>query len=192
MAAPEPESGLDPGTGQVRWIGHGEREVHRSRWLTLSAAQVELPDGSFVDHHFIRTPSAAIVVAVDEDDRVLMMWRHRFVADLWGWELPGGLVDEGEDPALTAARELEEETGYRAGRVEPLLTYQPMAGMVDAPHHVYLGRDVHRVGKPVDANEAGRTQWMTSGECARIVHGGRTLTSGTAVGLLSYLTRTTS
>ena len=58
------------------------------------------------------------VVILDDRDQVLMLWRHRFVPDRWGWELPGGLVDEGEEPAAAANRELAEETGYRAGRLE--------------------------------------------------------------------------
>jgi 8-oxo-dGTP pyrophosphatase MutT (NUDIX family) len=59
------------------------------------------------------------------------------VQDKWGWELPGGLIDEGEEPSATAVRELEEETGYRAGRVEHLVTFQPMVGMVDSEHFVF-------------------------------------------------------
>ncbi|WP_313047547.1 NUDIX domain-containing protein [Nonomuraea jabiensis] len=50
------------------------------------------------------------------------MWRHRFVFDRWGWELPGGLVEAGEDPMVTAAREVEEETGYRPKNVERLVS----------------------------------------------------------------------
>src|SRR6266496_648169 len=87
---------------------------------------------------------AAMMVLVDEQDRVLLLWRHRFVQDKWGWELPGGLIDEGEEPSETAVRELEEETGYRAGRVEHLITFQPMVGMVDSEHVVFTGRDPER------------------------------------------------
>ena len=55
----------------------------------------------------------AIAVIVDERDRVLMLWRYRFVTDQWGYELLGGLVEEGEGSAATAAREAEEESGWR-------------------------------------------------------------------------------
>jgi 8-oxo-dGDP phosphatase len=51
------------------------------------------------------------VVFNDVDDAILMSWRHRFVPDVWNWGLPGGIVDEGEEPAQTAAREIVEETG---------------------------------------------------------------------------------
>jgi integrase len=52
-------------------------------------------------------PTAAVTAVLNDDlTRVLLMWRHRFVPDLWNWELPGGLVDEGEEPAQTAAREV--------------------------------------------------------------------------------------
>jgi 8-oxo-dGTP pyrophosphatase MutT (NUDIX family) len=64
---------------------------------------VELPDGERFWHHMVRLHRAAMMVLLDDQDRALLLWRHRFVQDLWGWELPGGLIDEGEEPAETAA-----------------------------------------------------------------------------------------
>lgn len=172
---------------QVRWLGRGERVVHDSRFLTVSVADVELPGGETVEHHFVRAPGAAIIVVQDERQRILMMYRHRFVSDLWGWELPGGLVDDREDPAVTAAREAEEETGYRPRNVRHLLTYQPMAGMVDSPHHIYLADGADLVGGPTECTEAQETRWMPLDEAAELLRSGRTVTSGTAIGLLAVL-----
>lgn len=97
---------------------------------------------------------------LDDEERVLMLWRHRFVPDRWGWELPGGLVDDGEAAAVAANRELAEETGYRAERVEHLVSFQPMPGTVDAEHHVYVGRNPRRIGDPTDPAEAARVEWV--------------------------------
>jgi 8-oxo-dGTP pyrophosphatase MutT (NUDIX family) len=55
----------------------------------------------------------ATTVGVDDQDRVLLMWRHRFIVDRWVWKLTGGYVDQAEDAAAAAAREVEEETGWR-------------------------------------------------------------------------------
>ena len=60
----------------------------------------------------------------------------------------------------TAVRELEEETGYRAGRVEHLITFQPMVGMVDSEHVVFTGRDPEKVAEPTEANEIERMEWV--------------------------------
>ena len=129
--------------------------IYDNPWVWLGQVDVELPDGERFWHHVVRLHRAAMMVLVDEQDRVLMLWRHRFVQDRWGWELPGGLIDEGEEPAETAVRELEEETGYRAGRVEHLITFQPMVGMVDSEHVVFIGRDPEKVAEPTEANEIG-------------------------------------
>ena len=64
-------------------------------------------DGVRFEQYVLRMPKAAIVVVLNEADEVLMMWRHRFIIDRWVWELPGGYIDPDEDPALTAAREVE-------------------------------------------------------------------------------------
>jgi 8-oxo-dGTP pyrophosphatase MutT (NUDIX family) len=118
-----------------------------------------------------------------------MTWRHRFATDEWGWELPGGIVEPGEDAASTARREVEEETGWRPGPLEHLTSFQPMPGMVDTPHEVYLGRGAELVGDPTDTEEAARIEWVPLGQILDMVKSGSILGSGSLVGLLYVLAR---
>ena len=90
----------------MRWTVHSERVVHDTPWVRLRALDVEQPDGTRTDYHVVRLRDVAVTAAVDGERRVLMMWRHRFVTDTWAWELPMGLVEDGERPARAAAREL--------------------------------------------------------------------------------------
>src|SRR6202051_1545924 len=132
------------GAGRARGRTSGGGGFIDTPWVWLGQVDVELPDGERFWHHVVRLHRAAMMVLLDEQDRVLLLWRHRFVQG-GGWELPGGLIDEGEEAAETAARELEEETGYRAGRVEHLITFQPMVGMVDSEQVVFTGRGPEKV-----------------------------------------------
>jgi 8-oxo-dGTP pyrophosphatase MutT (NUDIX family) len=65
------------------------------------------------EYHVVHLGRIAVALIVDDQDRALMSWRYRFVTDQWGFELLGGMVDAGEDAAGTAAREAEEESGWR-------------------------------------------------------------------------------
>lgn len=117
-----------------RWIVHGERVVDENRHIRLSVADVELPNGVRFEQYVIRLPRCAMTLVLDEPgERILLIWRHRFILDRWDWEIPGGYVDAGEDGAVAAAREVEEETGWRPRNVKFLLTYQPAVGSADAP-----------------------------------------------------------
>jgi len=169
--------------GRNQWRTFGERTIYDNPWVWLGQIDVELPGGERFWHHVIRLHRAAIVVLVDDQDRVLMMWRHRFVQDKWGWELPGGLIDEGEEPQETAIRELEEETGYRAGRIEHLVTYQPMVGMVDSEHVIFIARDPVKVAEPVEATESDRIEWIPLASVPDLIREGKIWNSGNLVGL---------
>ena len=175
--------------GPSRWRTFGERTIYDNPWVWLGQIDVELPDGERFWHHVVRLHRAAMMVLVDEQDRVLMLWRHRFVQDRWGWELPGGLIDEGEEPAETAVRELEEETGYRAGRVEHLVRFQPMVGMVDSEHLVFVGRQPEKVAEPVEVNEVERMEWVPLESVPGLISAGDIWNSGTMVGLLRLLAK---
>lgn len=171
----------------TEWKTYGERSVYENPWVTVGLVDVELPDGQRFEHHVVRLPTAAVAVVLDDRGRVLLMWRHRFVSDVWNWELPGGLVDGGETPAETIAREIEEETGYRAGRIEHAVTYQPMIGMVDSPHHVFVARDVTQVGAPTETTEMQRMEWIPLKDVPALIAAGDIANSGTLVGLLHVL-----
>jgi hypothetical protein len=113
----------------LRWQVCGERTLYEKRpWVSLN------------EHHVIRLFPAAIGIVVDDEDRVLMLWRHRFVFDEWGWEVPGGIVDDGEDEAVAVARQVGEETGWRLNEMRPVISYQPMIGMVDSLHALFYAK----------------------------------------------------
>ncbi|MFV2108129.1 NUDIX hydrolase [Micromonospora sp. LOL_015] len=128
------------------WTIHDERVIDDTRRAVLSIADVELPDGVRFEQYVLRSPSAAMVIVLDDADRVLMMWRHRFIIDRWVWELPGGYLDHDEDPVVCAAREVEEETGWRPRSMEPLLGFQPMVGTIDQQDIIYLSRGADPTG----------------------------------------------
>ena len=149
---------------------------------------MELAGGERVWHHVVRLHRVALLALVDEQGRVLLVRRHRVVPDRWGWEVPGGPVDEGEEPAEAAARELEDSAGYRAGRVGHLITFQPMAGLVDAEHSVFVGQDPEQVGEPVLTGEVGRAEWVPLGAVPGLIAAGEVWNGGSLVALLRLLT----
>lgn len=99
----------------MQWTNLSEQTVYTNRWFDVNLADVELPDGRHLDHFVIRLRPVAVATAVNAANEVLLLWRHRFITDSWGWELPAGVVEDGEPVERAAAREMEEESGWRPG-----------------------------------------------------------------------------
>jgi 8-oxo-dGTP pyrophosphatase MutT (NUDIX family) len=172
---------------ELRTKVHGERTVYDNPWVRLSLVDIEPPDGRRFEHHVVRLQTVVLTAVLNDQERVLMLWRHRFATDEWGWELPGGIANTGEDLAATATREVIEETGWKPAAVERLIAFQPMPGMVDTPHVVFVGRDAAKVAEPSDIEEAGRVGWVPLMSIPEMIRKGEVLGSGTLVGLLYLL-----
>jgi 8-oxo-dGTP pyrophosphatase MutT (NUDIX family) len=178
----------DGGTESTLWKIHGERLVDDTRRLRLSIASVELPDGVQFEQYVLRMPKAAMMVVLDDkQENVLMMWRHRFIIDRWVWELPGGYVDPDEDPAVTAAREVEEETGWRPRNVKPLVSLQPSVGTTDAENLLFVSYGADYIGEPEDINEAEQIDWVPLDSIRERIDTGQIIGAASLVGLLHVL-----
>ena len=172
------------------WTVHGERPVYDSSWVRVLLADVDAPDGTRFDHHVVALRRVAVAMVVDDADRVLMLWKYRFPVAQWGYELPGGLVDDGEDPADAAARETAEETGRRVlGEPEHLIGIEPLPGQVRARIDAYLWRGAEATGGPIDPEEDGVAAWVDLARVPELVAEGRILGAATATALLQYLVR---
>ncbi|MGW2654710.1 NUDIX domain-containing protein [Streptomyces sp. NPDC001478] len=180
-------AGATTSGGLQPWLIHGTRPVYDNQWVKLDLVDVEPPGVPRFEHHVVRLQHVAIAAVLDERNRVLMLWRYRFVPDQWGWELPGGIVDAGEEAIDCARREVEEETGWRPAGLEHVVTYQPMVGMVDSPHEIFVGSGAERIGDPSDVEEAGRVEWVPLSDIPDLMARGQLMGSGTLVALLHVL-----
>ncbi len=175
---------------RTQWKIHGERVVDENRHIRLSTVDVELPDGTHFTQYVARMPRCAMTLVLDDQRRALLMYRHRFIIDQWVWELPGGYVDHAEDVAAAAAREVEEETGWRPRTMTKLVTFQPSIGSLDQSQEIYLARGADRVDTDPDINEAEAVRWIPLTEAAEMIETGEIVGAATVVAIYRALSLT--
>ena len=158
----------------MRWTVHGERRIYDSEWISLALTDVELPSGPRFEHHVIRMPADAAGTVIDHPDRgVLLLWRHRFITDTWGWEIPAGRIDEGETAASAAHREAIEESGWEPDDVQFMFRYFPYNGVSDGCFNIFVATDATEVGAPSDPDEAERVEWLPWDRVREEIRAGR-------------------
>jgi 8-oxo-dGTP pyrophosphatase MutT (NUDIX family) len=171
----------------MEWKVISERPLYKDQWLDVRTADVELPDGRHLDHRLIHMSPSAGAVVLNSDQQALLIWRHRFITGDWGWEIPMGMIDENEEPAMAAAREVEEETGWRPQDLRPLLYAQPTAGIMNAAHHVFVGREAVKVGPPSDDFESSQIEWVSLSDVPRLIAKREIVSYATMAALLLVL-----
>ncbi len=170
----------------MRWTVHGERSIYDSEWMRLVLVDVEIPGVERFDHHVVRFPQAASGTVVHDPERgVLLLWRHRFITDTWGWEIPAGRIEAGEAPEAAAARETLEETGWRPGALTRLGAYAPSNGSSDQIFHVFMADGAQHVGDPTDVGESERIDWVAVDELRSLIADGE-ITDGLSLTALLW------
>jgi len=124
----------------------GEETVHRGWFIWVQRATFLDPDGTPFERDIVRHPGAVAVVAVTEEDAVVLVRQYRPAVDRWLLEIPAGTCDvEGEPPEVTAVRELAEEVGREADQLTLLTRTAITPGFCDEIAHVYLATGLRRV-----------------------------------------------
>lgn len=173
----------------MQWKVNSERSLYRDQWVDVRSADVELPDGRHLDHRLILTSASAGAVVVNDGGRVLLLWRHRFITNTWGYEIPIGRIGPGEAPIEAAAREVEEETGWRPGPLTSLLYVQPSAGLTSSQHHIFHTTRSTYVGPAVDSIESEYVEWVPLSRVVDLIGKGQIVSGTTVAALLMALVR---
>lgn len=129
------------------------RDVYRGRVVHLRLEDVELPNRERVTLEIVRHPGAAAIVAVDEDDQVVLIRQFRHAAGGFIWEIPAGVLEPGEPPLECARRELEEETGLRAATWLHLGSVLTAPGFCDERIQLFLARDLSPSAQRLERDE---------------------------------------
>ena len=135
--------------------------VWRGKMLEVCRDRVRLPDGREGVREFIRHPGASTIVPLLDDGRVLIERQFRYPVGRTFIEFPAGKIDPGETPAQTAARELIEETGWRAGKLAHLTTIHNAIGYSDERIEIFVAKELVREQQRLDAGEFVEVEAVT-------------------------------
>lgn len=129
------------------WTRRASRYLFESQWFKVRQDEVTLPSGEPITYTLIEHPGYAMVVPLLDDGRVILERVYRYTVQDTLLECPSGGIEGDESPAAAAVRELEEETGWLAGRVEPLGAFFGSNGISDERCHLFLATQLRETGK---------------------------------------------
>lgn len=133
-------------------IIHSE-EIYRGRVVHLSVVTVRLPNDAEAKRELIQHPGAVAIVALDEQQNVLLVRQYRMAARRVMMEIPAGTLDPEEPPLVCAERELQEETGYKPGKLEPIGGIYVAPGYTTEYIHLFLASDLTESRLDMDDDE---------------------------------------
>jgi ADP-ribose pyrophosphatase len=159
------------------------------RVVSLDLDRVRFPDDSVGQLEILRHPGASAVVPFldppgEADPRVMLIRQFRHAADGFIWEVPAGRLDAGESPETCARRELEEETGMRAGRLERLITIHTTPGFTDERIHLFSAEGLEPGTERREADEFMELHTVRWSEVLRLLESGDIVDGKTLVCLL--------
>jgi ADP-ribose pyrophosphatase len=150
----------------------GRKPIFKGRVVDLSLDEVRIPNGNTCELEMIRHPGAAAVVPVDQAGQVLLVRQFRYATGGWLLEVPAGKLDAGESPPECAQREVEEETGFRSGRLVPMGWIWTTPGFTDEKIWLYLATELAPATQNLQADEVLSVESMSLDEAVELAVSG--------------------
>jgi len=157
--------------------------VYEGTVIKVERLTVELPNGNRATRDIVRNHGASVVVPIINDE-IILVQQFRKAADREFLELPAGKLEPDEDPAVCANRELKEETGYSANKLEKILTLYPAPAFADEALHIYLATDLLKGEATPDVDEFITAKAYKISDVLDMIDTGRINDSKTVAGVL--------
>lgn len=162
----------------------GQASSGRDGWLKIVSEEVVLPNGHTATLDVVRHPGASAVLPFLDNGDVVLLQQFRHAAGGTIWEVPAGKLDPGEAPVECAARELEEETGYRAGHLESLGSILTTPGFTDERIHLFEASDLSQVAQRLEVDEVIELVRMSFTAALELVWSGQMVDAKSALTIL--------
>ena len=130
-----------------------KKDIYKGDFLKIERVKVKLPDNNEAFRDIVRHPGAVALLAFIDEETVLLVKQFRTAVGESLYEIPAGKLEKGENPKEAALRELEEETGYKAGRIEELGYIYTGAGFTDQKIYIYKALNLSKGIKGGDEDE---------------------------------------
>ena len=163
-------------------------EIYRGRIFDVSLATVREQDKTYM-REIISHPGSAVIVPIFEDESVALVRQYRHPARKYLLEIPAGSLSPGEDPQAGAERELEEEIGVRASRVEKLTEFYVSPGFLSEKMYVFLATDFTASEQNLEDDELLRIERVPLQHCGELIKTGAIEDAKTIIGLTLAATR---
>ncbi|MBE2184117.1 MAG: NUDIX hydrolase [Anaerolineae bacterium] len=161
-----------------------ETPIYSGRVVNLVVADVQLQNGMTSKRELVRHPGAVAIVAIDATDHLLLVRQYRFAAQQVMTEIPAGTLNPGEDPAFCAGRELQEETGYKAGELISLGGLFVAPGYTTEFIHLFLAYDLSESRLAMDDDEFIDVQRVPFNDALAMIDHGQIIDGKSIVALL--------
>ncbi len=163
--------------------------VHHGKIIDLSVETVTLPNGVTTELEIVNHPGAAAAVPMKDERTVVMLRQYRHAVGGFIYEIPAGKLDPGEDPRACARRELEEEIGYRAGRLEPLVSVLTTPGFTNEIIHLFVASDLSPGRQNLSADEVVEVMDMPLADVVKLIRDGVITDAKTIIGIQAVCLR---
>jgi len=165
----------------------GSERVFEGARIRVRRDRLRDASGRDFTREVVEHPGAAVVIPLLDDGRVVLIRQYRHALGDHLLEAPAGTLEPGEDPAICATRELAEETGYRAGKVEPLATVYSSPGVMTEKMYLYVARELEAGEPDLDPGEEIEVVLLDADAALRSARSGEIRDAKTALGLLLAL-----
>ncbi|MBQ0138233.1 MAG: NUDIX hydrolase [Kurthia sp.] len=160
--------------------------IYSGRIISVKKDQVLLPNGEIASRELVVHPGAVGIIPITNDGRLIVVEQYRKPLERSLVEIPAGKLEPGEEPAVTAVRELEEETGFGANSFTYLQTIATSPGFADEVVHLYVAKDLYRIENPAspDEDEFVELMTITLEEAEQMIEDGRIFDAKTVIAVM--------